>query len=194
MKNIVKQKTCFKNPDRPTCIDLILTKSSRSFQDTCTVETGLSDFHKLVVTVLELYFPKQKPYIQTFRDYKRFQNDLLRSEFDYKLSKCDMCKLEFENLLNIFIEALNKHAPMKKKYSRANQGEFMAKELNRAIMIWSRWRNKYLKEKTAESKIAYDKQRNYCVNLIRRTKKNYFAYISICFIIDNKKFSGNKDC
>ena len=46
-----------------------------------------------------------------------------------------MCKLEFENLLNIFIEALNKHAPMKKKYSRANQGEFMAKELNRAIMI-----------------------------------------------------------
>ena len=59
-ENIVKQKTCFKNPDRPTCIDLILTNFSRSFQDTCTVETGPSDFHKLVVTVLKLYFLKQK--------------------------------------------------------------------------------------------------------------------------------------
>ena len=53
LKNIVKQKTCFKNPDRPTCIDLILTNSSRTFQDTYAVETGLSDFHKLVVTVLK---------------------------------------------------------------------------------------------------------------------------------------------
>ena len=33
LKNIVKQKTCFKNPDRPTYIDLILTNSSRWLQD-----------------------------------------------------------------------------------------------------------------------------------------------------------------
>ena len=99
MKNIVKQKTCSKNPDRTTCIDLILTNSSRSFQDTCTIETGLSDIHKLVVTALKLYFPKQKPNIQTFRDYKRFQNDLFRSELDYELSKLDVCNLEFEHFL-----------------------------------------------------------------------------------------------
>ena len=80
LKNIVKQKTCFKNPERPSCIDLILTNSSRSFQDTCTIETGLSDFHKLLVTVLKLYFLKQKPNIRNFRDYKRFQNELFRSE------------------------------------------------------------------------------------------------------------------
>ena len=116
MKNIVKQKTCFKNPGRPTCIDLILTNSSKSFQDTSIVETGPSHFHKLVVTVLKLYFPKQKPNVQTFRGYKRLQNDLFRSELDYDLSKFDVCNLEFEHFLNIFIEVLNKHAPMKKKY------------------------------------------------------------------------------
>ena len=42
LRNIIKQKTCFKNPDRPTCIDLILGNSFRSLQDTCTVETGLT--------------------------------------------------------------------------------------------------------------------------------------------------------
>ena len=59
-KNIVKQKTCLKNPDGPTCIDLILTNSSRSFQGTCTLETGLSNFDKLVVTVFKLCSLKQR--------------------------------------------------------------------------------------------------------------------------------------
>ena len=31
-------------------------------------------------------------------------------------------------------------------------------------------------------------ERNYCVNLVRRTKKNYFANISIIPITANKKF------
>ena len=64
----------------------------------------------------------------------------------------------------------------------------MSKELNMAIMTRSRLRNKYLKEKSGDSKIAYDKQRNYCVNLLRRTKKKYFANINISSITDNKKF------
>ena len=55
-------------------------------------------------------------------------------------------------------------------------------------MTWSRLHNKYLKEETADSKIAYDKQKNYCDNLLRRTRKNYFANIKISSITDNKKF------
>ena len=83
---------------------------------------------------------------------------------------------------------MSKHAPIKKKYLRANQGELMTKELNKAIMTRSRLRNKYLKDKSAASKIAYDKQRNYCVNILRRTKKKYFANTNISSITDNKKF------
>ena len=39
----------------------------------------------------------------------------------------------------------------------------MIKELNKAIMTRSRLHNKYLKEKSADSKTAYDKQRNSCI-------------------------------
>ena len=46
LRNLVKQKTCFKNPENPSCIDLILTKSPRSFQNSNAFETGLSYFHK----------------------------------------------------------------------------------------------------------------------------------------------------
>ena len=34
LKNLVSQKTCFKNPGNPSCIDLISTNCSRSFQNT----------------------------------------------------------------------------------------------------------------------------------------------------------------
>lgn len=55
-------------------------------------------------------------------------------------------------------------------------------------MTRSRMCNKYLKEKNDKSKIAHDKQRNYCVNLLRRTKNNYFASFNISSITDNYKF------
>ena len=58
MKNLVKQKACYKNPENPSCIDLILTNSHKSFQNTYVFETGLSDFHKMNASVLKSYFPK----------------------------------------------------------------------------------------------------------------------------------------
>ena len=45
LTGLIKHPTCFKNPDNPTCIDLILTKVPRTFQSTSVIERGLSDFH-----------------------------------------------------------------------------------------------------------------------------------------------------
>ena len=63
----------------------------------------------------------------------------------------------------------------------------MAQELYKAIIIQSRFRNKYLKEKSADSKIAFNKRRNYFVNTQRRARRNYFAKINISSLTDNKK-------
>ena len=61
-KNLVKEPTCFKNPENPSCIDLFITNSSTSFMKTTTITTGLSDFHKLIVTVMRTTFPKSEPH------------------------------------------------------------------------------------------------------------------------------------
>ena len=60
------------------------------------------------------------------------------------------------------MSVLNKHAPLKTKYIRANNSPFMNKMLATAIMVRSRLRNNFLKLKTEESREAYKKQRNYC--------------------------------
>ena len=141
LKSLVKQKICFKNPDNPSCIDLIPTNSPRCFQDSCVFETGLSDFQKLTTTVLKQYFPKPKPKIVSYRNYRNFRSDEFRVELNNEILKHDINNIEYQYLLNAFIEILNKHAPMKTKYLRANQGKFTTKGLHKAIMKRSRLRN-----------------------------------------------------
>ena len=75
LQNLVKGPTCYKRPSKPTCIDLILTNFPKLFQHTQTIETGLSDFHKLTLTVLKTHFPRLKLNIVNYRDCKGFVND-----------------------------------------------------------------------------------------------------------------------
>ena len=56
-KCIIKEPTCYKNPDNPTCIDLILTNCPKNFQESSTLETGISDFYKMVLTVFKSEAP-----------------------------------------------------------------------------------------------------------------------------------------
>ena len=59
-KNLIKDNTCFKIPLKPSCIDLLITNKPKSFQNSMTVENGLSDFYKMVLTVMKVYYKKQK--------------------------------------------------------------------------------------------------------------------------------------
>ena len=75
-------------------------------------------------------------------------------------------------------EVLHRNAPQKKKYVRGNNKPFMNKTLSQAIMQRTKLRNN----------ISYTKQRNWCVSLLRKEKKEYFANLNEKDIIDNKKF------
>ena len=72
LSNLVKEPTCFKNPDNPSCIDLFLTNHPKCFQSTMTKETAISDFHKMVITVLKIFYNKRKPKIIHYGNYKIF--------------------------------------------------------------------------------------------------------------------------
>ena len=57
--NLIKDNACFKNPDKPSCIDLIITNGPKCFQNSVTLETGLSDFHKMTLTVIKSILQKK---------------------------------------------------------------------------------------------------------------------------------------
>ena len=113
LENLVKENTCFMSVENPSCIDLMLTNSNMSFQNTTNVFSGLSDFHKLVLTVLKINFTKNIPKEIIYRDYKNFDSFLFNDELQYVLDK-DKIKscIMFEEL---FLRVLDKHAPVKKR-------------------------------------------------------------------------------
>ena len=49
--------------------------------------------------------------------------------------------------------------------------------------------NKYLRNKTDKSKRKYTKQRNYCVSLLRKSKREYDVNLDVKNITDSKTFS-----
>ena len=83
---------------------------------------------------------------------------------------------------------LNKHAPMKYKYIRANNSSYMTKSLRKEIILRSGLCNKFLKTKTEEPKQLYNKQRNLWVTLLRKAKRNYFAELDNRIPKGNRKF------
>ena len=64
---MLRQFTCYKNFEKPTCIDVILTNMPRSFQSTFVIEAGLSDFHLMTLTVMRKKIKKIKPTIINYR-------------------------------------------------------------------------------------------------------------------------------
>ena len=65
LENLINEPTCFKNPLNPSSIDVMLTNRKSSFQNSITLETGLSDHHKMTITVLKRYFKKNDPKLST---------------------------------------------------------------------------------------------------------------------------------
>ena len=143
LKSLIRVPTCFKNPEKPSCIDLMLTNSPRSFQGSCAVETGLSDFHRMTVTIMKTCFRKLKPCVVIYRNYNTFYNENYRENLVEEFSKQNFEKNPLENFLETCKSILDKLAPRKKKYIRANHSPFMNKELSKAIMTRTRLRNKF---------------------------------------------------
>ena len=129
LTSMLNKPTCFKNPDKPSCIDLILTNCPRSFKNSCAIETGLSDFHKLAVSVMKTSYKKSEPKIITYRSYKSFCNNNFREELRQVVSKRGNCDTNFKRFISSCNKILDQHAPQKKKYLRGNQSPFMNKSL-----------------------------------------------------------------
>ena len=102
LKNLIKDA---KNPENPSCIDLILTNNTNSFQNSGVIETGLSDFHKMTVTVMKASFEKLKPNV-----ISRLSTENIRVDY---------------NGMEKFLQ--------KKKYSRGNNMPFINKTIKKPL-------------------------------------------------------------
>ena len=109
--NLIKSNTCFKGSG--SCIDLILTNRKYCFKHTSTFETGLSDHHHLIYSMLKTTFKKEESKQFIYRDYKNFDNTNFQMDLESKLNNCPK---KYENFEKTFENVLNAHAPKKTKF------------------------------------------------------------------------------
>ena len=94
-------------------------------------EMGLCDFHKMALTVVKVFYKKQKPNMIRYQDYENFNNEMFLNDLHYKF---------FE--LKTVYDSLQKHVPLKNGYVRANQASLINKKINKEIMKQIHIRNK----------------------------------------------------
>ena len=131
----------------------------------------------MVVTVMKTTFPKGKPKMIYYRDYKKFNLQEFRRELRSELRKTVV--LGYAHFEDIFLTVLEKHAPVKQKTVRANDKPFMTKILRKAIMRRSFLKNKYQKLKTEETNRAFKKQKNYTKRLLKKEQIKYWGNLDL---------------
>ena len=143
-----------------------LTNKSECFQNSVAIETGVSDHHKLIATVLKTHLNKLKPTIIKYRKFKTMD------EFNFKSELLHTAEANVKDNMNY--DEFKKHfpnAPLKQKVKRGNNAPFMNKTLSKAFIERSKLKNRCNKDPTEVNKTLYNKQRNFCVNLLRKEKK-----------------------
>ena len=186
LSNLVHFPTCFMSETNPSTIDLIITNKPKSFQNTIGVSTGISDFHKMVLTSMKTTFPKAVPKEIVYRDTKNFDKKAFKRDLKENLKKAD--STNYALFEEIFENVLDKHAPKKKKLQRANHKPYVTKAMRKAIMKRSELATKYRTRPTEENKKAFKKQRNFCNRLYKKERQKYYENLDLRKINDNKKF------
>ena len=109
---------------------------SRSLQNMCVVETGISGFNNLTVFVMKITFRKLPSNVLNYPDYKKnFDTKFMNSVYSaLSREKNEILQKDLGVLFNVCLKVLNRHAPQKKKYIRGNSKPFMIKEFSKIFM------------------------------------------------------------
>ena len=135
--NLIKSNTSFKG--RSSCIDLTFTNRKFCFKNSSTFETGLSDHHHLIYSILKTTFKKEDSKHLLYRDYKNFNNEYFHNDLINGLSKYPK---NYESFENVFVTVLDRHALRKTKILRGNQKPHVDKNLRKTIMKRSELKSK----------------------------------------------------
>ena len=96
--------------------------------------------------------------------------------------------MDFEAFKCTIVDTLDKYATLNKRYLSANHSSFLTEELSKAIMNRSRLRNQFLKNRSVESRVKYNNERNISVGSLRKTKRKYYEDLRLSDVNDSEKF------
>ena len=105
----------------------------------------------MIVPVIKGGYRKKGPKIITYRNYTNFCAEDFRKDLGDKITSELQDNEDYGAFDAVVTNTLNKHAPLKKKYLRANDGPFMTKASRKAMMHRKKLRNRYIRSRTEDN-------------------------------------------
>ena len=122
-------------------------------------------------------FTKASPKYVHYCHYKNFNEQDFRLELRGKL-EVDVVDTNYETFHNVYLNVLNKDAPIKTKVIRGNQVPYITKAYRKAVMKRSELKTKYLKKST-ENFNKFREQKNFCSRLYKKERKKFLDKLDI---------------
>ena len=99
------------------------------------LKIGISNHHKMIMTIFRSTFEKGKPKSFYHHCYKKFNLEQFQMELKEKVD--EISSNSFDIFLEEFRTCLDKFAPLKEKKNRVNNCIFVTKSKRKAIMLRS---------------------------------------------------------
>jgi hypothetical protein len=177
LRNIITQPTCFKSP-RGTLIDVILSPNRKCIQTQGIVDTGLSDYHRMIYVVTKNHAPVPQRKQVTYRSFKslnerEYINDLEMAPFHVGEIFNDVDDQYFY-FSKMFSDITNEHVPLKTRNVKPNPPPFMKCTYRKSIMNKARLQHRKENFPNNTNWENFRVQRNLTTKLKRKSVRTYF--------------------
>ena len=163
-----------------TLIDLMLTSATENVKTHGVVDTpGISD-HCLTYMAYSIKKPKFKPKMVTRRDFRRFDSVKFKADMEiapwgniYAVDDDDVDN-KVTIFENIHREIIDKHAPMRTFRVTRPATPWLNDEIKKLMDQRDKYKNKFNKDKKAETELLFKDLRNQVTHAIRKSKIKVF--------------------
>jgi len=161
-----------------TLIDLVLTNHPEKITKSGVVQLGISD-HDLIYCVRKINRNLKHGHKEiNYRNFKSFDIEIfkecLRQAPWDQFYSCNDANKAWELWKNNFIDALNRHAPIKKKRIKKNSVPWINKEIKRLMHCRDYFKKLHKRTSDPEHWTEYKNFRNKVTAQIRLSKANYY--------------------
>ena len=188
LSQIIKEPTRITAQTR-SLLDVIMVTPLTKIKNSGVINTGISD-HYLVYCIMKVKSKKPNPKYIHVRSYKRYD----RMDFKREVAHLPLYKMHSTHDVNskldlfneLFLDTLNRHAPMKYVKIKGRPHKFISKEIKQLMKNRDQCLKSFRKSKNLEDWNNYKQLKNAVKLSITKAKSNY-VYNQIEKNKDNSK-------
>ena len=160
-------------------IDHIVTNTPENISDSDVIHTGISD-HSLIFAIRKISVLKTQENTVEIRsmknfDDKKFSAELLKQRWEHLYFFADNPNTMWEMWKTMFLEVLDKHAPLQHKKIRSKKVPWITSNIKELIIQRDKLERKAILTNLENDRSNYKTSRNEVNTKLRDAKRNYYS-------------------